>query len=62
MTRQLPHVSYVLSDEHGGRAMRHAGGPNVRTQYMDAFAAEGVSFVRARANSPPLEGGSVTPL
>ena len=62
MTRQLPHVSYVLSDEHGGRAIRYAGGPNVRTQYMVVFAAEGVSFVRARANSPPLEGGSVTPL
>jgi arylsulfatase A-like enzyme len=48
----LPHIIYVLSDEHCGFAMSHAGDPNVRTPHMDRLAAEGVSFRRAYANSP----------
>ena len=47
-----PHVIYILSDEHAGQAMGHAGDPNLRTPNMDRMAAEGVSFVRARANCP----------
>jgi arylsulfatase A-like enzyme len=48
----LPHILYVLSDEHSGFAMSHAGDPNVRTPVMDRLASEGVSFRRAYANSP----------
>ncbi|MDE2825441.1 MAG: sulfatase-like hydrolase/transferase [Gemmatimonadota bacterium] len=47
-----PHVIYILSDEHAGQAMGHAGDPNLRTPNMDRMAAEGVSFMRARANCP----------
>lgn len=47
-----PHVIYVLSDEHRGQAMSHAGDPNVRTPAMDRMAAEGASFRRAYANCP----------
>lgn len=47
-----PHIIYILSDEHAGQAMGHAGDPNLRTPNMDRMAVEGVSFVRARANCP----------
>ncbi|MFZ9682803.1 MAG: sulfatase-like hydrolase/transferase [Cephaloticoccus sp.] len=47
-----PHIIHLLSDEHCGLAMGHAGDPNVRTPHMDRLAAEGVSFGRAYANCP----------
>jgi arylsulfatase A-like enzyme len=47
-----PHIIYILSDEHRGQAMSHAGDPNVHTPCMDRLAAEGVSFHRAYANCP----------
>ncbi|MDA0989513.1 MAG: sulfatase-like hydrolase/transferase [Verrucomicrobia bacterium] len=47
-----PHIIYILSDEHFGGAMSHMGDPNVRTPHMDQLAANGVSFSRARCNSP----------
>ena len=50
MTR--PHIIYILSDEHRGQAMSHAGDPNVQTPWMDRLAAEGASFQRAYANCP----------
>ena len=52
MNRPKPHVIYIMSDEHRGQAMSHAGDPNVRTPVMDALAREGVSFVQARTNCP----------
>ena len=39
-----PHIIYVLSDEHRGQAMGHAGDPNVRTPAMDRMAEERVGF------------------
>lgn len=51
MSKQ-PHVIYILSDEHFGGAMSHAGDPNVNTPNMDQLAAEGISFNRAYANCP----------
>jgi arylsulfatase A-like enzyme len=48
----LPNIILVLSDEHRGQAMGHAGDPNVRTPVLDRMAAEGVSFGRAYANCP----------
>ena len=48
----LPNVIYILSDEHRGQAMSHAGDPNVNTPSMDRLAAEGVSFTRAYTNCP----------
>lgn len=48
----LPHVIYLLSDEHNPRAMSHMGDPNVRTPVMDRLAREGVSFARSYANCP----------
>ena len=48
----LPHVIYILSDEHYGGAMSHAGDPNVRTPRMDRLAEEGVSLSRAYSNCP----------
>jgi len=47
-----PHIIYILSDEHCGFAMGHAGDPNLQTPQMDRLAAEGVSFERAYANCP----------
>jgi arylsulfatase A-like enzyme len=47
-----PHVIYILSDEHFGGAMGHAGDPNVATPNMDRLAAEGISLDRAYANCP----------
>ncbi len=47
-----PHVIYILSDEHFGGAMSHAGDPNVNTPNMDALAKDGVSLSRAYANCP----------
>ena len=47
-----PNIILVLSDEHRGQAMAHAGDPNVRTPALDRLAAEGVSFGRAYANCP----------
>ena len=41
-----PHILYILSDEHRGQAMGHAGAPNVQTPWMDRLASEGVSFLR----------------
>lgn len=52
MSNQLPHIIYVLSDEHRGQAMSHAGDPNVRTPSMDRLAGEGAGFRRAYANCP----------
>jgi len=49
---QPPHILYILSDEHRGQAMSHAGDPNLRTPWMDRLASEGVSFQRAYANCP----------
>lgn len=40
---QQPHIIYILSDEHYGGAMRHAGDANVRTPNMDQMAAEGIT-------------------
>lgn len=48
----LPHIIMVLSDEHRGQAMAHAGDPNIRTPALDRLAAGGVSFGRAYANCP----------
>jgi arylsulfatase A-like enzyme len=47
-----PNVLYILSDEHFGGAMGHAGDPNVRTPHLDELAERGVSFSRAYANCP----------
>lgn len=47
-----PHVLLILSDEHRGQAMGHAGDVNLRTPEMDRLAAEGASFRRAYANCP----------
>lgn len=47
-----PHVVLVLSDEHRGQAMGHAGDANVLTPVMDRMSADGASFRRAYANCP----------
>jgi arylsulfatase A-like enzyme len=47
-----PNIIYILSDEHRGHAMGHAGDPNVNTPVMDRLASEGVSFSRAYSNCP----------
>ena len=47
-----PHIVYILSDEHSGMAMSHAGDPNVSTPNMDRMANQGVSFTNAYANCP----------
>ena len=47
-----PHIIYILSDEHCGTAMSHAGDQNVSTPNMDQLASEGVSFRNAYANCP----------
>lgn len=47
-----PNIIYILSDEHRGQAMGHAGDSNLHTPWMDLMAAEGVSFRRAYANCP----------
>jgi arylsulfatase A-like enzyme len=47
-----PNIIMVLSDEHRGQAMAHAGDANLRTPALDRLAAEGVSFGRAYANCP----------
>jgi arylsulfatase A-like enzyme len=49
---ETPHIIYLISDEHRGQAMGHAGDPNVETPSMDRLAREGVSFARAYANCP----------
>lgn len=50
--KALPNIILVLSDQHRGQAMGHAGDPNLRTPTMDRLAAEGVSFSRAYSNCP----------
>jgi arylsulfatase A-like enzyme len=47
-----PNIVLVLSDEHRGQAMGHAGDVNVRTPALDRMSAQGVSFRRAYANCP----------
>jgi arylsulfatase A-like enzyme len=47
-----PNIIYILSDEHRGQAMGHAGDSNLHTPWMDRMAAEGASFRHAYANSP----------
>lgn len=47
-----PHIIYILSDEHCGLAMSHAGDPNVQTPQMDRLAVAGVSLTQAYANCP----------
>ena len=47
-----PNVILILSDEHRGQAMAHAGDPNLRTPQLDRLAAEGVSLGRAYSNCP----------
>lgn len=49
---KLPHIIYILSDEHRGQAMRHTGDVNLQTPSMDRMAKEGVSFTRAYSNCP----------
>ena len=60
MPTSHPNIVYVLSDEHRGQAMGHAGDPNVRTPWMDRLAAEGASFRRAYANCPVCVPGRGT--
>lgn len=48
----MKNIIYILSDEHRGQAMSHAGDPNVKTPNMDRLAREGVSFTSACANCP----------
>lgn len=52
MSSKPPHIILILSDEHRGQAMTHAGDPNLRTPNMDRLAAEGAGFRRAYANCP----------
>ncbi|MFW6457322.1 MAG: sulfatase [Planctomycetota bacterium] len=52
MTTDFPHIVYIVSDEHRGQAMSHAGDPNVQTPSMDRLASEGSGFQRAYANCP----------
>lgn len=52
MARRLPHILWILSDEHRGQAMSHAGDPNLQTPVLDMMAATGASFRRAYANCP----------
>ena len=52
MPNRLPNILLILSDEHCGYAMTHAGDPNVRTPAMDRLALQGASFQRAYANCP----------
>ena len=52
MLSSKPNIIFVLSDEHCGYAVGHAGDPNLSTSVMDRMAAEGVSFERAYANCP----------
>jgi len=52
MSKSKPHVIYIISDEHRGQAMTHAGDPNLKTPVMDRLAREGVSFTRAHTNYP----------
>ena len=47
-----PNLILILSDEHRGQAMGHAGDPNVRTPQLDRLAGEGVSMGRAYSNCP----------
>jgi arylsulfatase A-like enzyme len=47
-----PDIIYIVSDEHRGQAMGHAGDVNLRTPAMDGLAAGGVSFQRAYSNCP----------
>ena len=55
-----PNIIYVMSDEHRGQAMSHAGDVNVQTPWMDRLAVEGVSFPRAYANCPVCVPGRGT--
>jgi len=48
----MPNIIYVLSDEHRGQAMSHAGDPNVCTPVLDRMAQDGASFERAYSNCP----------
>jgi len=52
MPGRKPNIIYILSDEHRGQAMGHAGDQNLKTPAMDRMAAEGVSFSRAYSNCP----------
>ena len=48
----LPNIIYILSDEHSGIAISHAGDPNVCTPNIDRLAVDGIRFDRAYANCP----------
>jgi len=48
----MQNIIYILSDEHRGQAMGHAGDPNLKTPVMDKMARDGVSFSSACANCP----------
>jgi len=48
----LPHIIYLLSDEHSAFATGFQGDPNIRTPNLDRLASEGIWFERAYANSP----------
>lgn len=52
MKTTLPNILVILSDEHRGHAMSHAGDPNLRTPEMDRLCSEGTGFRRAYANCP----------
>lgn len=48
----MQNIIFILSDEHRGQAMSHAGDVNLKTPVMDKMAQEGVSFSSACANCP----------
>ena len=48
----LPNIIYILSDEHSGIAISHAGDPNVCTPNIDRLAVDGIRFDRGYANWP----------
>ena len=50
--KKLPNIIYIISDEHRGQAMGHAGDENLKTPNMDRLAMDGVSFSRAYCNCP----------
>jgi choline-sulfatase len=47
-----PHIILIVSDQHRGDFMGHAGNSAVRTPNLDFMAAGGVSFAQHYCNSP----------
>ncbi len=51
-TKKLPHILYLMTDQHRGDVLGCAGNPIIQTPHLDSIAQDGVRFSQAYTSTP----------